>query len=86
VAHTFSSSPWEAEAGRSLWFQDQPGLYREPCLDIYNTHIHKYLIQALLWVEASLNYKLNLRPTWATWQKALSQKSYINILNIPRVS
>ena len=29
VAHAFNLSTWEAEAGRSLRVQGQPGLYRE---------------------------------------------------------
>jgi hypothetical protein len=29
VAHTFSSSPWEAEAGGSLWVRGQSGLQSE---------------------------------------------------------
>ena len=29
VAHAFSPSPWEAEAGVSLWYQGQLGLQRE---------------------------------------------------------
>jgi hypothetical protein len=44
VMHTFSPITWEAEAGRSLWVQSQPGLQSEfqnsqgytekPCLGV----------------------------------------------------
>lgn len=40
VAHDFNPNIWGAEVGRSLWVQEQPGLYRQQG-DVLTIHAWK---------------------------------------------